>query len=763
MSTQPNSEHDLDRTDELPRLDVAEYEAKLAAQSGDTLASTDTWAVQSIRDDEQANHESNDSTVFARFNRRGGAETAKTSDVTLEATRILGRISQLENELATAKTQYDELQAKFDRLTTDFAAKEKEARGLAADNARLAEQRSLIADRVQTLEQQLRDDTAQFERDLAQQVDARAAEQAAATTARIALEEQVAELTTLAGRLREENARLDDETKAGAKLAKTQAELIDQFKQRLTAEEKNSAQLAHLLAAKIAEHATVDKELERRAAKIRSLEQIQDRLDQELDTLDAEHTALQAQLVETREQLDGERAALTERDALLAQRDTRIGQLDLELANSKQSIASLTSERDQALQALASEREAQAQAQQTLSARAQEINQLHGSTEELQARIATLQQQLAASQTTSSEQQVRAQDLQRMLDETQLRRDMLASDVESARARIGQLEHEVATGIAVRQSLETRSTELQSTQDALATTQRELDEVRANLVTKHSELAEREDALRSAQDVVADLRKVNDELKLTAEDATRRMKEAEDRDREREANVLSNAADLAAARRQLGQQLAAVQSMEQAIRARDTLADRLRSELQTSQDERAIMAGQLEKSRARSKSMAREIFARDSQIANLKADLAVHVETLAAIRQDVNRTSTTADLPIESGERILEPVDHDADIIVLNRKTMTIGRTSDNDICIPSKLVSRNHARLLIGPNAVIVEDAGSTNGCFVNDMQVKQQLMREGDVLSIGDLKYRLRTRADNGTRIRDNVIPFADGRHHD
>jgi pSer/pThr/pTyr-binding forkhead associated (FHA) protein len=102
-------------------------------------------------------------------------------------------------------------------------------------------------------------------------------------------------------------------------------------------------------------------------------------------------------------------------------------------------------------------------------------------------------------------------------------------------------------------------------------------------------------------------------------------------------------------------------------------------------------------------------------------------------------------------------------VIVLNRKTMTIGRTSDNDICIPSKLVSRNHARLLVGPNAVILEDAGSTNGCFVNEVQVKQQLMRDGDVLSVGDLKYRLRSRPDNATRIRDNVIPFGDGRHND
>jgi pSer/pThr/pTyr-binding forkhead associated (FHA) protein len=140
----------------------------------------------------------------------------------------------------------------------------------------------------------------------------------------------------------------------------------------------------------------------------------------------------------------------------------------------------------------------------------------------------------------------------------------------------------------------------------------------------------------------------------------------------------------------------------------------------------------------------------------LKADLAVHVEALAAIREDINRATAAAAAEAEHPDRVLEPIDHDGDIIVLNKKMMTIGRTSDNDICIPSKLVSRNHARLLIGPNAVILEDAGSTNGCLVNDVLVKQHVIRDGDVLSIGDLKYRLRTRTDNATRTRDNVIPF-------
>lgn len=761
MSTHPHTENDLDRTDELPRLDVAAYEAKLAAaaEANDTLGSTDTWAVDAIRENETV--VLSEAASFARRSRT--PETPKTADVTLEATRILGRISQLESELNAAKNQHVELQSRVDRLTTDLQSKEKEVRGLSADNARLTEQRGLAIDRVKSLETQLREDTATFERDITQQRDTRTSEQNAATKARLALEGQVAELTSLAARLREENSRLEDEGKAASKLGKTQIELIEQFKQRLGAEEKNAAQLARHLASKIAEHATVDTELERRAGKIRDLEGTRDDLQAQLDGLQAAHDSLATELQESRREVEHEQDAVRERDLQIGEHSGRATQLDAELHSARGSIASLTSERDQALKTLASEREAQAQAQVALSARAQEIDQLQGSTEELQTRIATLTQQLVAAQNSGKEHETKAQDLERAIAESELRRNVLTNEIETARARIQQFETDAKQAIVVRETLDTRSSELHETQEELAAVQRELDEVRTHLVTKHSELTEREESLRSAQDVVAELRKSSEELSRNAEVAKRRITELEEQERQREESVLANAADLAAARRQLGQQLASVQSMEQAIRARDTLAERLRGELQTSQDERAIMAGQLEKSRARNKAMSREIFARDSQIATLKADLAVHAETLAAIRQDVNRASMTADLPLESGERILEPVGHDGGPIVLNKKTMTIGRTSDNDICIPSKLVSRNHARLLIGPNAVILEDAGSTNGCFVNDQQIKQQLMREGDVLSIGDLKYRLRTRPDNGTRVRDNVIPFGDGRHTD
>lgn len=569
MSTHPRSEHDdLDRTDELPRLDVSAYEAQLAADAGDTLASTDTWAVQALREAEEAKED----TGTLRFSRPRvqPPDPPQSAEVTLDATHILGRIQQLESDLEQALERERGLQARVARVGDDLAAKERDVRGLSADNARLTEQRSITIERVRTLEQQLEEESARHERDLTQQRELHMTEQSAAMTARLTLERQLAD------------------------------------------EEANSAQLARHLAAKIAEHASADHEIARRDASILTLIAARDDLAGLLEASRTEAAALQAQLADKSARFTAIDLTLRESDDALAQRDARLAMLEHELRLARDCVESLTEERD------------------ALSTKAGELERL-----------------------------------------------------------------------------------------------------------------------------AADLRQSNTALEQRSEAERLEREELEARQREHEASVLANAAELAAARRQLGQQLTATQSLEQAIRARDTLAEHLRAELQIAQDERAIIAGQLEKSRARNKAMAKDIFARDNQIATLKADLAVHIETLAAIRQDVHRASAAVEA--EHPDRVLEPVDHDADIVVLNKKTMTIGRTSDNDICIPSKLVSRNHARLLVGPNAVIVEDAGSTNGCLVNGARVKQHVIREGDVLSIGDLKYRLHTRPDKAARLRDNVIPFS------
>lgn len=93
-------------------------------------------------------------------------------------------------------------------------------------------------------------------------------------------------------------------------------------------------------------------------------------------------------------------------------------------------------------------------------------------------------------------------------------------------------------------------------------------------------------------------------------------------------------------------------------------------------------------------------------------------------------------------ERVLVPINHDGEVIVLDRPTMTIGRTRANDVRIKSKAISRHHATLIVAADAITVEDAGSTNGCMVNGKSIKQAAMLEGDTLELGDLQYRLSTR---------------------
>ena len=109
--------------------------------------------------------------------------------------------------------------------------------------------------------------------------------------------------------------------------------------------------------------------------------------------------------------------------------------------------------------------------------------------------------------------------------------------------------------------------------------------------------------------------------------------------------------------------------------------------------------------------------------------------------------ATITDLPqVERDSGVLEstpgrklvPEDQGSHAIVLNRDIITIGRTQQNDICIPSYAVSRDHARLLVSAKCVTLFDMNSANGCFVNDEPIKRQKLRDGDRVRIGDRYFQ-------------------------
>ena len=64
---------------------------------------------------------------------------------------------------------------------------------------------------------------------------------------------------------------------------------------------------------------------------------------------------------------------------------------------------------------------------------------------------------------------------------------------------------------------------------------------------------------------------------------------------------------------------------------------------------------------------------------------------------------------------------------------LIIGRTTDNDLQIDSKYISRHHAQIITTPHTSIVEDLNSTNGIYVRQKRVRRRVLNDGDVVQIG------------------------------
>src|SRR5690606_38967233 len=101
--------------------------------------------------------------------------------------------------------------------------------------------------------------------------------------------------------------------------------------------------------------------------------------------------------------------------------------------------------------------------------------------------------------------------------------------------------------------------------------------------------------------------------------------------------------------------------------------------------------------------------------------------------------------PAASSERLdlehpatLMPLDDNSAPIVLARTVMTVGRTRDNDICVPSVLASRDHARMLGSEESIVLFDVGSTTRSFRTEQPVKRHALRAGDIVRFADRRYR-------------------------
>ena len=71
-------------------------------------------------------------------------------------------------------------------------------------------------------------------------------------------------------------------------------------------------------------------------------------------------------------------------------------------------------------------------------------------------------------------------------------------------------------------------------------------------------------------------------------------------------------------------------------------------------------------------------------------------------------------------------------------RDMLVGRHQAADIVLQSSEISRKHAAFLRVEDALWVQDLASSNGTFVNDARISEQvLLKDGDIVQFASLKF--------------------------
>ena len=78
----------------------------------------------------------------------------------------------------------------------------------------------------------------------------------------------------------------------------------------------------------------------------------------------------------------------------------------------------------------------------------------------------------------------------------------------------------------------------------------------------------------------------------------------------------------------------------------------------------------------------------------------------------------------------------------LFKDRLTIGRTNDNDIQLKAAYVSRRHALIETHGDETTVVDSGSKNGIHINSAKVSKHIFKHGDILAIGNARFRYEER---------------------
>src|SRR5450432_3473805 len=75
----------------------------------------------------------------------------------------------------------------------------------------------------------------------------------------------------------------------------------------------------------------------------------------------------------------------------------------------------------------------------------------------------------------------------------------------------------------------------------------------------------------------------------------------------------------------------------------------------------------------------------------------------------------------------------------LHTDRTTIGRVEDNTFQIADPSVSSHHCEVHLRGNDIVIRDLNSTNGSFINNDKIAEQILKPGQVLRLGQVELKL------------------------
>ncbi len=140
------------------------------------------------------------------------------------------------------------------------------------------------------------------------------------------------------------------------------------------------------------------------------------------------------------------------------------------------------------------------------------------------------------------------------------------------------------------------------------------------------------------------------------------------------------------------------------------------------------------------KQMTMSGLVQDVLLRSIQAQNSGELEKLRTEAAQMTRTRSIQDsdaiylISIEIASREIRPFN-----FVIQSKQVRVGRHAENDLMLSDSSVSRKHAILIQNQDALLVRDLGSMNGIRVDGQPVIQGLVRNGQILHIGEVTLKV------------------------